>query len=1106
MIHARGSRQSQTEWDKKSNRLPPMSSLERRRLARRHVHAEKKRKAIELHKLQLKGFRSVAHKKRYDDRLARNPELAAPYVSWNDCKDYDTSSKQRNAASILQERTRNSEILELDYLHELNEIWLADQERAYVEKREDAVQAHQNKVGLMKEDFRARFWTLELECSSKQELRIEQKMLWERMDEDFEEVHTSHRNFLRDFDTDFESELRRFTQVIRRRTEDWIAHCRLHEYYSKLCQAEGVHVCTRYANELGHQNVSLRNYGLGAAETRVIAKTLANNSFIHTLDLTGNFIGDEGASALAEAIRGGKGMGMLTKSTAIEKEPGAGIGGMITLCSLRDLNVSKTNITSKGARYLLEACCIGKEQPRVSVSLNGDSEVDENAPANNVVEILDLSGNRILDDVSATLGAVLSSHLCGLRKLDISYNKLGVQSARAVAEALSVNRTLVQLSLRWNVLGEGGTDIATACIENDIIETLDLGFCALDDSCAEQFAEAIEEHDQIIQEVESMDGADDDVENKEGGEAMENQEEEESSENENRWVVVEEAKKASLRQLILDHNRITAAGAKPLLTALSSNTSLRVIDLAGNGNDIWPECQEEILTLRYGAEAVERSKDAEAHQSIVQNPSGKDTSNDANPDAKVSNEGKSTRMVQKQQALEHCTVGLDSGEVVQSVSGTFMQDTKDLYAKTRYAIAVGGVNEDMIWHESHETELTVSVDAIAMGQLRDAIARICQRDRRRQAREDSKIRANSENRNDSATSESVKRTPATPSDANVSMTSPVNHRVLETWLQNSAKVRTEIPHNAFPNELKIPVLARFTHHVSRNAMLAAESMGHENPKNVVCIDWPACCLPTGILLLAYDESKKLKTRLNRMLRIKRGRRLTMSIAEPATPARFHCHITRVSTNKGDGSRFCVTNSLELPYVLPAVEENRQVEHHEEEEEEDVGYGAESASEKKRKKDAESKAKRRVSWVERIALQKAKREQDAEEDRKRRIAMERRERGDDSDSNSHDKYGIREEDSSLETAEETESEETESESGISEQSKLHKNDEAGSSEEEGPLEVRRLELPSVLLTWEPSSKITGGRKLVQFALPMFFLAGLELDLGATIMMKEKIKKS
>ena len=96
--------------------------------------------------MQLKGFRSVEHKKRFDDRVSRNPELTAPYVSWNECKDYDTGSKRRTASSIYQERTRNSEILELDYLHELNEAWLADQERAYVEKREDAVHAMQSSV------------------------------------------------------------------------------------------------------------------------------------------------------------------------------------------------------------------------------------------------------------------------------------------------------------------------------------------------------------------------------------------------------------------------------------------------------------------------------------------------------------------------------------------------------------------------------------------------------------------------------------------------------------------------------------------------------------------------------------------------------------------------------------------------------------------------------------------------------------------------------------------------------------------------------------------------------------------------------------------------
>ena len=1094
-----------------------MSALERRRVARHNVHVQEKKRAAELHTLQLKGFRSVEHKKRFDDRVSRNPELTAPYVSWNECKDYDTGSKRRTASSIYQERTRNSEILELDYLHELNEAWLADQERAYVEKREDAVQAHQNKLGLMKEDFRSRFWTLELECTSKQELRIEQKMLWERMDEDFEEARTTHQDFLRDFDSDFEAELRRFTQVIRRRTEDWIAHCRLHEMYSQLCRAEGVTVCSRYANELGHQNVSLRNYGLGALSTTVIAKTLANNSFIHTLDLTGNFLGDEGASALAEAIRGGKGMGMLTKSMAAEHEPGAGIGGMTMLCSLRDLNVSKNDITSEGARYLLEACCLGKDQPRAFASMDtsgtsagvGSARDDSDAPATNIVEILNLSGNLILDDVSTTLEAVLSSHLCGLRKLDLSYNKLGVQSAKAVAEGLSVNRTLVQLSLRWNILGEGTNDIAASCVDNDVIQTLDLGFCAAGDVCARRFAEAIEEREAIKEEVrsggdgEEVDGGDDGFPDERV-----------------QWVVVDEAKVSSLQQLILDHNRITAEGAKPLLAALATNLSLRVIDLAGNEQDIWAGCREEIMTLRHGMESVEQWKqvsgtpsDPAAHGNLPEQrkaapPAAADSATADSDSQKAAAEIRKRRQAK---ALEHCIVGLDSGEIVQGMGETSML-TGDLYKESRFAIAVGGVHENVLRHESHETELTISVDGAAMGKLRDAIAHICQQDRRRQLREDRKVaarvaqtaREEDNETNGGGVGKSVRESggggglarvplPSTPS------INSVNYRVLETWLLKSDKVSTEIPHNAFPNDLKIPVLARFTHHVSQNAMFAARVMGHESPQNVVRMDWPASCLPAGVLQLAYKSSKKLKTRLRRMLRIKRGRRLSMSFAEPATPARFHCLITRVSTNKGDGSRFCVTNSLEVPFVLPALEENRPVDspHEDEDVNNELGYGAESASDKKKKQeDAKANASRRTNWVEKMALQKAKREEAIAEDRRRKLAMERRQRGEDSES---DNYGVSEGDSSLETADEME---TESEAG-------GEGDRGGDDEKvvegEKSLVARREELPSVLLTWEPSSKITGGRKLVQMVIPMFFLAGLDLDLGATIMVKERMKK-
>ena len=47
-----------------------------------------------------------------------------------------------------------------------------------------------------------------------------------------------------------------------------------------------------------------------------------------------------------------------------------------------------------------------------------------------------------------------------------------------------------------------------------------------------------------------------------------------------------------------------------------------------------------------------------------------------------------------------------------------------------------------------------------------------------------------------------------------------------------------------------------------------------------------------------------------------------------------------------------------------------------------------------------------------------------------------------------------------------------------------------------LQERTVDLPSILMTWEPLEKF--GRTVVQFHLPTFFVAGLELDVGSTIM--------
>ena len=60
---------------------------------------------------------------------------------------------------------------------------------------------------------------------------------------------------------------------------------------------------------------------------------------------------------------------------------------------------------------------------------------------------------------------------------------------------------------------------------------------------------------------------------------------------------------------------------------------------------------------------------------------------------------------------------------------------------------------------------------------------------------------------------------------------------------------------------------------------------------------------------------------------------------------------------------------------------------------------------------------------------------------------------------------------------------------------------GNKESKVPVEPEKdriEEMPSILLTWEPLEKC--GRAVVQFYMPTFFVAGLELDLGSTIMIQ------
>ena len=979
-----------------------MSALERRRGLRKQNQKSQRIKAQELKVIQQQGFRSIAHKKRYEDRVARNPELKEPRISWNDAKDVMSN---KSAEQIHKERARNSEILELDYLHQLNEAWLADKERLYVEKREQVVFRHQEMTGLMHEDFRSRFYTLQVECVSKQELRIENKMLTERKEQDFEDSEEAHIKMLHEFDSDFEVELRRFTQVIRRRTDDWIAHCRLYDMYVKKCRAFGTPVCTRFSTELGHQHISLRSYGLGHVGTKVIADIIAQNCFLHSIDLSNNAIGDEGAAALALAIRGGKGNGMLRGDERDET------GKVQMLCALRDLRVAKNNISSSGASDLLAACCIGKDRPRTPARAGAASGPgNSRMAAKTVIEILDISSNIIADDISNTLETVLSSHLCGLRKLDMSYNKLGIKSARAVGVGLSVNRTLRQLSLRWNSLGAGADDIATACVSNDCLETLDLGFCACGDVCALRFANAVAENPEHSEEERRNLLSRENTESKALESVLQGR----------RWL-------STMEQLLLDHNNISSQGAKPLLVALLTNVTLRVLDIAGNENDIGFGCKEIIKVLKNGGSMP--NYDDKGNIIEMKEETKEDTLDEQEQQKEQEEQNqtskKSSKTPPKLPDILPCRVGVD---VPGSTDNDYALEnlTQDALKITRYLIAPGGVDRAHLRHETHETAMTFIIQPNDLILLQKYIT-----DARTKHKKD------------------VLKAKAAQANSNELLDS--DEEEFDHWLHSDHSNR-EIPIHAFKPEQHVSVMAHFTRGISRNAMDAAESFGHETPKNVVRLEWPLPVLPPAVLRRAEMRTERHK--------------------ESGQPLEFRCVISRVSTSKGDGTRFSVTNSIETEFLLPSLEENT-IPEPEIDDKEETGWGSVA------KDVTPEKAKKRMNWVDRL---------------------EEKKDGGDAKNN--------------ESTSDTNSDTNSDNSDNSDQDQELSDEDQWKEREPKQILIesdRVEEFPSILLTWEPLEKF--GRAVVQFYLPTYFVAGLELDLGSTIMLRhntefgaDELKKS
>jgi hypothetical protein len=173
------------------------------------------------------------------------------------------------------------------------------------------------------------------------------------------------------------------------------------------------------------------NEGLQPADAILIASDL---QVVTTLYLSGNNIGDEGAIAIAEALK---------------------VNAVLT-----ELNLQLNSIGHDGAKAIAEALKVNTvlnelHLYRNNIGDDGAKAIAEALKVNAVVTTLSLWDNSIGDEGAIAIAEALKVNAV-VTTLSLSDNNIGDEGAIAIAEALKVNAVLTKLWLGGNGMGDAG--------------------------------------------------------------------------------------------------------------------------------------------------------------------------------------------------------------------------------------------------------------------------------------------------------------------------------------------------------------------------------------------------------------------------------------------------------------------------------------------------------------------------------------------------------------------------------------------------------------------------------------------------------------------------
>ncbi|KAF9989650.1 hypothetical protein BGZ75_005491 [Mortierella antarctica] len=240
------------------------------------------------------------------------------------------------------------------------------------------------------------------------------------------------------------------------------------------------------------ENLDLRGNSIGEDGAKALAEALKTNSTLATLDLRGNSMRLNSLLAFLELLKTNITLTTLNlRSSSIRDTLALRVNLSLTV-----LNLKYSNIGAIGAKALAETLTTNStltilDLRNNSIRDDGAKAIAEALKTNSTLTTLDLRDNSVGDDGAKALAEALKTNLT-LVALDLTSNEIERDGAKALAEALKINSTLTTLSLWNNSIGDdGATALAEALKINSTLTILDLSGSLIGDDGAEALAEGL---------------------------------------------------------------------------------------------------------------------------------------------------------------------------------------------------------------------------------------------------------------------------------------------------------------------------------------------------------------------------------------------------------------------------------------------------------------------------------------------------------------------------------------------------------------------------------------------------------------------------------------